>query len=303
MWLAAVVLVLAGALVLGLTMVPGVVAWQTPSFVRQMRLPAPAGKAMLAGRMRQRDVGAGVGLVVGGVLLAAIHVITPGAGSVTVVLVVGFAAAVGGVAVTEIWRPGAAVPGAVRTARVPVPRQTDYLPTRVVVATWVLAAAALGTAVLALLLGLSPWFASDVLTAGTVPVVAGSLVLLGVLTAWATRRVLRTPEPAHDEVELFVQDAVRASTLLTLHVPLALLALLSVPLLAVRVDDAASAIALAQGAVGPGWVGGLLIALYLLAPVAIVGVLVMTLPVWQDTGQSRFRNRLWSGRVPGRVAT
>lgn len=125
-------------------------------------------------------------------------------------------------------------------------------------------------------------------------------MLLGVLTAWATRRVLRTPEPAHDEVEFFVQDAVRASTLLTLHVPLALL---SVLLLAVRVDDAAATVALAQGAVGPGWVAGLLIALYLLAPVAIVGVLVVTLPVWQDTGQSRFRNRLWSGRVPGQVAT
>lgn len=81
MWLAAVVLVLAGALVLGLAMVSGVVAWQTGRFVRQMRLPAPAGQAMLAGRMRQRDVGAGAGLVVGGVLLAAIHVIAPGAGA------------------------------------------------------------------------------------------------------------------------------------------------------------------------------------------------------------------------------
>lgn len=199
-------------------------------------------------------------------------------------------------AAVEIWWPSAPVDGP-RAARMTSPGLGDYLPPLVRRGYAVLVAVGFALTAGALLLGLSGWFDQGTLWRSPLPLVLVALPVLTGLTWVAVRRILDAPQPARDETELYWQDVIRSSTLASLLVPTAVVALLGVLAVGLALDYAAS-VAAAEIGVGPSWTAALLVAGYVL-PIALVAVLlVLTAGRFGGTEVAHMRDRLWGGQVP-----
>lgn len=259
----------------------------------------PQLRPALEAKLTRRTLCVGAALVLGGVVLLVVDLLWPGepplddGGWLVISLLVVLGAA--GTVVAELWRPGLPADGP-RTARTGTPGFGDYVPRQAALLTGGLVVVGLIGLLGTLLLGGSRWFAAEVLWRSPVPVLAGALVVLTLLSWWAVRRVLDAPQPAVDETELYWQDALRAHTLTGLLTPLALVALLGIGICGVALDAAASQAAAEAGQVGPAWSLALLVAGYVV-PVAVVVTVLATSPWWvRPRAGDRFRTRLWQGR-------
>lgn len=288
----------------GATVLPALPAFRAASartLTRKIGAQVPPGqRSAVEARTARRARGVGVGLVLGGVAVQAWYLVTGSAlppeyqGWVMVGLA--WALGVAGLAVVEIWRPGARREREPRSARASVPRLTDYVPRYLIAMSWVFAAVAATAVLAAVALGRSRWFDAGTVLAGPVPAMGLVLALLAVLTHLAVGRVLDTPQPARDEAELYWQDGVRAVTLSMLHVPLAQVSTLVLFVVARTVDAAASDAARTVGEVGPQWVLAVLVVAHGLGLVMLVAfVLASLVNSWgPDSDRTRFRRRLWA---------
>lgn len=250
--------------------------------------------------MARRAWGIGAGILVAGVVVLLVDLVwdapdsLPGAGLYLSLLLVCGAA---GLAVVEIWRPGTVDDGP-RTARVTAPELGDYLPRAVRAGAAAYTGLGLVAVAATLLLTRSPWFDTATILWSPVPVLAVAIPGLILLTRLAVLRVLDVAQPARDEHELYWQDAVRAQTLSSLVAPTPLVGVLALVVCGTVLDDAASAAAVAQGAVGPGWSLAILLSGYALPFVLVVLGLLVTIGPWSTTTAQHVRDRLWGGRPP-----
>lgn len=250
---------------------------------------------------RTRAVAAGV-IVTGIVLLA----LTLAAGSAAaaldspwIPLALAFTFIAVALAAVELWWPATLHDSSARTARTSVPALKDYLPRYIVVVTWALTGLAWVILIGTLVLGQTRWFDASIVGEGPVPALGLAVTVLALLTLFAVQQVLRAPQPARDDTELYWQDAVRASTLARLHAGLALVSVLVLGVVAETLDAAASAIATASGQVGPDWTGAVLIASYFLAPLVLIAFLAFLLNRNRRSDNTHFRRRLWAGHGDG----
>lgn len=271
------------------------------AFVRKTGVPVPADQeAALEAKVARRSRGAGMAVLLAGLVALVLSQTWDGAGQASgavLVLSVMFLAGAAGVALAEVAWPGVLTDGP-RTARVTAPTVDDYLPGYLRTLGHVFVGAGMVALVGALLLGRTEWFDMGTVLRSPVPVLAVGIPVVAVLSRLAVRRVLDAPQPARDEAELYWQDAVRAETLSSLSVAAPLVSLLALIACGGVLDDAASAAAEAAGRIGPDWSLALLIAGYL-APVVLLGVAVaLAARPGNGTEAQHVRDRLWGGRVP-----
>ena len=256
-------------------------------------------QAVLEARVGRQTLAMGLGVVAAGaVLLVAALFWQPDVdalGGPFHLLALPLAFSAVALAAVEIWWPSAGRGSGIRTARTSVPVLQDYLPRYVVVLTWSLGFLSWLTLAGVLLLGETKWFDERVILDGPVPVLGLALTILSVLTVFAVRQVLNAPQPARDERELYWQDAMRASTLFTLHSALAMVAILALVVVAETLDAAASAVSLASGQVGPAWTGIVLVLAYILLPVMVLVSVGIVISAVSDGQRGHFRRRLWTG--------
>lgn len=305
MLLDAIVLTVVGAVAALLPFSAAYRSHLTRRLARQAGTPVPADQThALEARMARRAWGVGGGVALAGLLLLGWALLGPGRGEDStgsyLVLSAMFVFGAGGLAVVEILRPGPPVDGP-RTARASAPGLADYLPAlvRVLVPLFI----ALGMVVLltALALSWSPWFDADTIRRSPLPLLAAAIPVLSLLSVLAVRAVLAAPQPARNEVDLFWQDLVRASTLSSVVFPPALVAVFALVVCGSVLDDAASVAAQAQGQVGPGWSLWLLVAGYVVPLLLAFGALAATLR-WGGNEMQHTRSRLWGGRMVGTAA-
>lgn len=299
----AVVLTLVGTVAVLLPMSRSYRSHLTHRLAQQAGAQVPADQVpALEARVTRRARGMGAGIVVAGLAVLVVALGWPdarGSGYLLVSLMVTFGAA--GLAAVEILRPGGVTAGP-RWARSTAPTLSDYVPPLVRVLGRVLTGVGMVVLLLALALGRTRWFDADTVWRSPVPVLVVALPVLVLLSELAVRRVLDAPQPARDEAELYWQDAVRANTLSSLTVPPALVGLLALVVSGAVLDDAASAVAVATGQVGPTWTTWLLVTGYVLPFLVLVGALAAT-TLWGGTEMQRFRDRLWGGRPLGGSTT
>ena len=295
----AVVLALVGILAVLLPFSTAYRSRLTRRLADQAGAQVPAAQVpALEARVTRRARAMGTGVVVGGVLLFVTALLwpegseAPSGGYVLISLMFVFGAA--GLALVEILRPGEVADGP-RWARTTTPTMADYVPAHARVLSWTFTGVGLAVLLLTLALTQTRWFDAETVVRSPVPFLVAAVPVLAGLSELAARRVLDAAQPARDEVELYWQDAVRASTLLSLTTPSALVGLLGLVVSGAVLDDAASAAAAASGQIGPGWSLWLLIAGYAL-PFVLVIVAVIVVTRWDHAEPVHFRHRLWDER-------
>lgn len=307
-------LVTAG-MVIVLGLVTTLLSWSTRytrfdvrRLARNIGEPAPSvSQAGLEERTARRTRGVGLGIMAAGIAVLAL-VLLWGADAVDAdgpwaVVALTFTSGAVGLAAVEIWWPSTVENSSVRTARSSVPVLGDYLAPSVVVMTWSLTIFSGLVLAGALILGQTQWFDEAVILGGPVPIFGGGVTALAILTVLAVRRVLTAPQPASDQKELYWQDALRASTLSSLHTALTVVSILGLMLAADAMDAAASAVSLASGQVGPGWTGAILMVAYAFAPVYLLVSVGLALSGQGRRDARRFRTRLWPSEGEHRTAS
>lgn len=300
----AVVLVLAGIVALLLPLSSRYRAHLTVRLVERADAHVPADQVpALENRVTRQTRGVGIGIVLAGLALL-VTALARGAeswspsGELSLALGLLFVFGAAGLAVVEILRPGVVDDGP-RSARATAPTVTDYVPAAMRLTGWTLSGLGFAVLALALILGQTRWFDGGTIWRSPVPILAVGVVVVAMLSAVAVRRVLDAPQPARNEAELYWQDAVRAHTLCSLLATPALLGVLGLAVSGAVLDDAASAVAIASGQVGPTWSLWVLIIGYVLSFVVIMGLLIASVPGgWNE--MRHFRDRLWDGRPANR---
>lgn len=258
-------------------------------------------EAALVARVTRHAWAVGAGILVAGVAALLLGRVWEGAEDAAggfFVLSVMFVAGAGGHALADIRWPGATSDGP-RTARATSPALADYLPPQLLVAARVFVGTGLLAVVVTLLLTRSQWFDAATVWRSPVPLLAGAIPVLLLLSWLAIRRVLDAPQPARDETELYWQDAVRAQTLSSLVVATPFVGLFALVVCGSVLDDAASTAAVAAGQVGPQWSLWLLVIGYLLPFVLVLGAAALTAAqVGRWSEMQHFRERLWAGQPP-----
>ena len=172
-------------------------------------VPPEQSKA-LETRVTRQSLMTGAAILVAGLVVLALDRLWEVAGANFILVT--FLAGAAGHALADILWPNTAGPGP-RTARATATTAAHYVPTSFRVTAW----ATLGTGLVAvvgtLLLARTEFFDRNTILSSSVPAYAVGLVLVVLLVQWATHRVLRAPQPARDQVELYWQDALRAQTL------------------------------------------------------------------------------------------
>lgn len=263
----------------------------------------PEQRATLERRLTRRAQGAGVGILVAGLLALVLSQVWGRADQVAggfFMLSLLFILGAAGLVVADIWWPGE-VPDGARTARLTSPVLTDYLPSAALLLGRVLAVLGMVALVGTLLLGRTRWFSAATIMGSPVPLLAVAVPVLAGLTWLATRRLLDVPQPARDAQELYWQDLVRARTLASLHTLAPAVGMFGVIVSAGVLDDAASAAATSSGEIGPDWSLWVLIAGYLL-PVLLVSCAAAVLMADRSEAD-QVRSRLWSGRSAALAAS
>ncbi|MGO0578169.1 hypothetical protein [Ornithinimicrobium panacihumi] len=265
----------------------------------QVRVPAEQAAALEA-RETRRALAGGVGVVVAGVILVVLSLagvdlaMFEGWFSFALLLTVASAC----LAVVEILRPGAPTDGP-RFARLSSPVVGDYLSPKVLLGVAGVVALAVVVTAASLLLGRTPWFDAQVLRSSPLPLLAVALPVLAGLGWWAVQRLLDAPQPARDETELYWQDAVRSSTITTLAVPPAVIAVLGLLASGDVLDEAASVATARSGSVGPDWTVALLVMGYAAPFVLLLALILLSTRWFGGSSIAHMRDRLWGGRVPG----
>lgn len=261
----------------------------------------PGQAAALESRLTRRAIAMGAAILLAGLGILLLRAVWP-AGEEQVsgfaILSVLFVFGAAGLVLADLRWPGTTSEGT-RTARATSPTVQDYLPPRLLVAGRVFVGVGLLALVVTLALSVSQWFDAAAIWRSPVPLLAGAIPVLLLLSSLATRRILDTPEPARDEAELYWQDAVRAQTLSSLSVTTPFVALFAVVVCGSVLDEAASTAAMAAGQVAPEWTLGLLVLGYLLPVVLVVGTALATVAqrgTWSE--MRHFQDRLWDGQPP-----
>ncbi|AXH95734.1 hypothetical protein [Ornithinimicrobium avium] len=297
----AIVLLVVGAVALLLPSFGPYRAHLRRAFARKAGAQVPADQeARLEARLGFRSRGAGMGILLAGLVALVLARTWEGADQAAggfFVLSVMFVVGAAGAALADLARPGVLAEGP-RTARATTPTLEDYLPPYLRTLGRGFVGLGMVALVGALLLGGTEWFDAGTVLLSPVPVLAVGIPVVVLLSWLATRRVLDSPQPARDEVELYWQDAVRADTLSSLSMAAPILSLLALAATGNVLDDAASTAAVVSGQIGPGWSLAVLVAGYLL-PVVLVGVaLLVAAGPGRRTEAQHVRDRLWGGRAP-----